>query len=74
MARFGNGAILNSGKDRAAILFCVGALGIAALPYVGHKLSESEGKILFFKKVKALKIEHGKTWRIGKIAAILLVG
>ena len=74
MARFGNGAIFDSGKDGTTFLFGMGALGITALPDVRRELSESERKILFFKKVEAFKIEHGKAGRIGKIAAIIGIG
>ena len=74
MARFGNGAIFDSGKDGATFLFGVGALGIAALPDVRRELPEGEWEILFFKKVEAFKIEHGKTGCIGKITAIVRIG
>ena len=73
MARLGNGAPLNGGKDRTAILLGVGALGVAALPDVGLELSKGQRKILFFKKVEAFKIEHGKAGRVGKIAAVILI-
>ena len=74
MSRFGNSTVLDGGKDCATLLFGVGALGVAALPDVGRELPKRQGEILFFKKVEAFKIEHGKTGGICKIATVVLLG
>ena len=74
MARFGNVASADGGEDCASFLFCVGALGIAALPDVGRKLPEGQGQVLFFKKVEAFKVEHCKAGSVRKVAAVFPIG
>ena len=74
MARLGNDAGLDGGKNSAAFLFGVGALGIATLPDVGRELPKGQGEILFFKEVKAFKIKHCKAGRVCQVSAIILIG
>ena len=74
MSRFGDSTVLDGGKDCATLFFGVGALCVAALPDVGRELPKCQGEILFFKKVKAFKIEHGKAGGVCKIATVVLLG
>ena len=58
----------------AAVLFGVGALGVSALPDIPLKIPHSVNKLILFKEIKALEVQHRKSRSVCDIAAIGAVG